>query len=176
MASMPRKGIAGGGGGGGGVTRGNMTASWQTRGNQEGRHHPFCASLHQNTTQQSNGMEGLADIRCWWVQGGVASRKGQSTGDRITIQRMRGCNKRQWSKNITSNHRWEIRRRVVVTEPQEDGRQCKTSRGGQEQEATVRREANAEAEVEAEAEARITMMTTRLLVVTTMFATQRVHK
>ena len=175
MSSMPCKGIAGGGGGGS-ATRGDMTTSRQMRGNREGRHHRFCTSLNQNTTQQSNGMEALVDIRCWWVQGGVASRKGQSTGDRITIQRMRGCNKRQWSKNITSNHRWEIRRRVVVTEPQEDGRQCKTSRGGQEQEATVRREANAEAEVEAEAEARITMMTTRLLVATTMLVTQRVNE
>ena len=51
-----------------------------------------------------------------------------------------------------------------------------TSRVGQEQEAAARREANAEAEVKAEAEVWITMMTTRLLVATTMFTTQRVHK
>ncbi len=25
---------------------------------------------HQNTRQQSNGMEVPADMRCWWVQGG----------------------------------------------------------------------------------------------------------
>ena len=124
MASMPRKEIAGGGGGGGGAARGNMTTSRQTRGNREGRHRRFCASLHQNTTQQSNGKEALADIRCWRVQGGVASRKGQSTGNRITSQRMRGCDKRLWFKNITTNHQWEIRRQVVVTEPQVDGRQC----------------------------------------------------
>jgi hypothetical protein len=68
-------------------------------------------------------MEALADIRCWRVQGGVASRKGQSTGDRITSQRMRGCNKRRWSKNITTNHHREIRRQVVVAEPQVDRRQ-----------------------------------------------------
>ncbi len=68
--------------------------------------------------------EALADIRCRQVRGQVAIRKGQSTGDRITSQRMRGCDKRQWSKNITTNHRWEIRRRVVVAEPQVDGRQC----------------------------------------------------
>ena len=67
-------------------------------------------------------MEVLADIRCRRVRGRVASRKGQSTGDRITSQRMRGCNGRRWSKNITTNHQWEIRRKVVVAEPQVDGR------------------------------------------------------
>ena len=56
------------------------------------------------------------------------------------------------------------------------GGNATTSRGGQEQEVAVRREANAEAEVEAEAEAWIRMMATRLLVVTTMFATQRVQE
>ena len=93
------------------------------RGKREGRHCRFCASLHQNTTQQSNGMEALANIRWRRVQGGVASRKGQSTDERITSQRMRGCDKRQWSKNMTTNHQWEIRRWVVVAEPQVDGRQ-----------------------------------------------------
>ena len=80
MASMPRKGIAGGGGGSSGATRGDMTTSRQMRGKQEGGHHRFCASLHKNTTQQSNGIEALADMRCRRVRGGVASRKGQSTG------------------------------------------------------------------------------------------------
>jgi hypothetical protein len=56
------------------------------------------------------------------------------------------------------------------------GGNATTSRGRQKQEVAVRREANAEAEVEAEAEAWITMMTTRLLVVTTMSATQRVQE
>jgi hypothetical protein len=68
-------------------------------------------------------MEALANIRWRRVQGGVASRKGQSTDERITSQRMRGCDKRQWSKNMTTNHQWEIRRWVVVAEPQVDGRQ-----------------------------------------------------
>ena len=112
-------------------------------------------------------MEALADIRCWRVQGGVASRKGQSTGDRITSQRIRGCDERRWSRNITAN-RSRSRRKM--------GGNATASQGRQEQEAAAQQEANAEAEVEAEAEVRITMMTTRLLVATMMFATQRVHK
>ncbi len=60
--------------GGGGTTRGNMTTSRQTRGKREGRRRRFHASLYQNTTQQSNEMEVLADMRCWWVQGGVVGK------------------------------------------------------------------------------------------------------